>query len=232
MREVLRGAHHPSAYVRAGRGSGAARGGIGSGTRLRVSAAMRDERRERGAARARFRKKHACSPAAVQTSLQAPRRPCSLVLSQIIYGPPGTGKTSTLVEAAVQVGLPPVGSQLAALVRGLGRRTARLTHVTGPRTLPTLLLPSALPAASSAHPPPLSPSQLLRFSPSNQRFHHALTIRPCPSTSPHSQLLRSNPSARLLMVAPSNSAADQLMQRLIAAGHPNSELFRVCAFTR
>ncbi|KAG2433768.1 hypothetical protein HXX76_008129 [Chlamydomonas incerta] len=46
------------------------------------------------------------------------------------------------------------------------------------------------------------------------------------------QLLHAAPAAVLLAVAPSNSAADQLMQRLLAAGRPRSEMMRVCAYTR
>ncbi|KAG2483250.1 hypothetical protein HYH03_017848 [Edaphochlamys debaryana] len=46
------------------------------------------------------------------------------------------------------------------------------------------------------------------------------------------QLLRADPSSCLLLVAPSNSAADQLMERLLGAGRPLSELLRVCAYTR
>jgi hypothetical protein len=62
--------------------------------------------------------------------------------------------------------------------------------------------------------------------------HLALTIHPCPFTCPRSQLLRTDTRARLLLVAPSNSAADQLFERLLDAGRPHSELFRVVAFTR
>lgn len=46
------------------------------------------------------------------------------------------------------------------------------------------------------------------------------------------QVLRYHPTSRLLLVAPSNLAADLLAQRLIKAGRPKSELLRVCAFSR
>lgn len=46
------------------------------------------------------------------------------------------------------------------------------------------------------------------------------------------QVLKLQPSARLLLVAPSNLAADLLAQRLLQAGRPKSEMMRVCAFSR
>ncbi|PNH11314.1 putative helicase [Tetrabaena socialis] len=46
------------------------------------------------------------------------------------------------------------------------------------------------------------------------------------------QVLRVLPASSLLLVAPSNSAADQLFQRLRDAGHPLSEMLRICAYTR
>lgn len=46
------------------------------------------------------------------------------------------------------------------------------------------------------------------------------------------QVLRHDPTSRLLLVAPSNLAADLLAQRLMRAGRPRSELLRVCAFSR
>jgi hypothetical protein len=44
--------------------------------------------------------------------------------------------------------------------------------------------------------------------------------------------LRLLPSSRLLLVAPSNLAADLLAQRLLNSGRPKSEVLRVCAFNR
>ncbi|KXZ53358.1 hypothetical protein GPECTOR_7g1254 [Gonium pectorale] len=46
------------------------------------------------------------------------------------------------------------------------------------------------------------------------------------------QLLRASTAHSLLLVAPSNSAADQLFSRLVVAGRPLSEMLRVCAYTR
>ncbi|KXZ53363.1 hypothetical protein GPECTOR_7g1259 [Gonium pectorale] len=46
------------------------------------------------------------------------------------------------------------------------------------------------------------------------------------------QLLRASTAHSLLLVAPSNSAADQLFSRLVVAGRPLSEMMRVCAYTR
>uniref|UniRef100_A0A383WFR0 RNA helicase n=1 Tax=Tetradesmus obliquus TaxID=3088 RepID=A0A383WFR0_TETOB len=46
------------------------------------------------------------------------------------------------------------------------------------------------------------------------------------------QVLKLLPSSRLLLVAPSNLAADLLAQRLLAAGRPKSEMLRICAFAR
>eukprot|EP00878_Enallax_costatus_P003269 GHUV01003472.1.p1 GENE.GHUV01003472.1~~GHUV01003472.1.p1 ORF type:complete len:563 (+),score=190.19 GHUV01003472.1:2226-3914(+) len=46
------------------------------------------------------------------------------------------------------------------------------------------------------------------------------------------QVLRKVEGSRLLLVAPSNLAADLLAQRLIKAGRPKSEILRVCAFSR
>jgi hypothetical protein len=46
------------------------------------------------------------------------------------------------------------------------------------------------------------------------------------------QVLRLLPESRLLLVAPSNLAADLLAQRLLGSGRPKSELLRVCAFAR
>jgi hypothetical protein len=45
-------------------------------------------------------------------------------------------------------------------------------------------------------------------------------------------VLRLLPESRLLLVAPTNLAADLLAQRLLASGRPKSELVRVCAFAR
>jgi len=46
------------------------------------------------------------------------------------------------------------------------------------------------------------------------------------------QLLALQPSSRLLLVAPSNLAADLLALRLLQSGRPASEMLRVCAFSR
>ncbi|PNH10015.1 putative helicase [Tetrabaena socialis] len=46
------------------------------------------------------------------------------------------------------------------------------------------------------------------------------------------QVLKVLPASSLLLVAPSNSAADQLFQRLRDAGHPLSEMLRICAYAR
>lgn len=43
---------------------------------------------------------------------------------------------------------------------------------------------------------------------------------------------RELPAARLLLVAPSNLAADLLAERLLKAGCPKSCLLRVCSFSR
>ena len=40
---------------------------------------------------------------------------------------------------------------------------------------------------------------------------------------------RTDPGARLLLVAPSNTAADMLAERLLSTGVPKSQLLRVCA---
>lgn len=45
-------------------------------------------------------------------------------------------------------------------------------------------------------------------------------------------MLRLLPESRLLLVAPSNLAADLLAQRLLGSGRPKSEMLRVCAFSR
>jgi hypothetical protein len=46
------------------------------------------------------------------------------------------------------------------------------------------------------------------------------------------QVLKLLPSSRVLLVAPSNLAADLLAQRLLSSGRPKSEMMRVCAFAR
>jgi helicase MOV-10 len=46
------------------------------------------------------------------------------------------------------------------------------------------------------------------------------------------QLVRRDPSAKVLACAPSNAAADLLVQRLAAAGLNNAELFRLNAYSR
>lgn len=46
------------------------------------------------------------------------------------------------------------------------------------------------------------------------------------------QLLALQPSSCLLLVAPSNLAADLLALRLLQSGRPASEMLRVCAFSR
>ncbi|WIA14327.1 hypothetical protein OEZ85_002857 [Tetradesmus obliquus] len=46
------------------------------------------------------------------------------------------------------------------------------------------------------------------------------------------QVLKLLPRSRLLLVAPSNLAADLLAQRLLASGRPKSEMLRICAFAR
>jgi hypothetical protein len=43
------------------------------------------------------------------------------------------------------------------------------------------------------------------------------------------QVLKLHPSSRLLLIAPSNNAADLLAERLLAAGRPKSEMARVQA---
>jgi hypothetical protein len=45
-------------------------------------------------------------------------------------------------------------------------------------------------------------------------------------------VLKLLPSSRLLLVAPSNLAADLLAQRLLKSGCPKSEMLRICAFSR
>lgn len=45
-------------------------------------------------------------------------------------------------------------------------------------------------------------------------------------------MLRLLPESRLLLVAPSNLAADLLAQRLLGSGRPKSQMLRVCAFSR
>lgn len=46
------------------------------------------------------------------------------------------------------------------------------------------------------------------------------------------QVLKLLPDSRLLLVAPSNLAADLLAERLLGSGCPPSEMLRVCAFSR
>lgn len=46
------------------------------------------------------------------------------------------------------------------------------------------------------------------------------------------QVLRLRPESRVLLVAPSNLAADLLAQRLLGSGRPKSDMLRVCAFSR
>lgn len=46
------------------------------------------------------------------------------------------------------------------------------------------------------------------------------------------QVLALQHSSRVLLVAPSNLAADLLALRLLEAGRPQSEMLRVCAFSR
>jgi hypothetical protein len=110
----------------------------------------------------------------------------------IIYGPPGTGKTSTLIEAAVQVGACSwCAAQLECVLKCCrGRQCCTL-----------LMMSDQAGSAHQAPPPPSGPPQVLRL----------------------------QPSSRVLLMAPSNNAADLLAQRLLAAGRPRSEMARVHA---
>ncbi|KAG2499969.1 hypothetical protein HYH03_002254 [Edaphochlamys debaryana] len=123
-----------------------------------------------------------------------------------------------------------------------------------PRALPQDLPPPPAAQDSFADPgpgagqrivwspgPSLNPHQRLAVREAVRGAHHPLPyiIFGPPGTGKTStlvevavQLLKADPSAALLLVAPSNSAADQLMERLLRAGRPRSELLRVCAYTR
>ena len=46
------------------------------------------------------------------------------------------------------------------------------------------------------------------------------------------QVLRATPSSRVLICAPSNSAADLLALRVLAGGRPSSEMLRINAYQR
>lgn len=64
-------------------------------------------------------------------------------------------------------------------------------------------------------------------------MYRPLTLAACCTTpSPPPQVLRVHASSRLLLVAPSNSAADLLALRVLDAGRPSSELLRVHAYQR
>ena len=45
-------------------------------------------------------------------------------------------------------------------------------------------------------------------------------------------MLKSNPNAKIILSAPTNSAADLLAERLLDAGRPPSELLRIHAYSR
>jgi hypothetical protein len=62
--------------------------------------------------------------------------------------------------------------------------------------------------------------------------HHGATTTHKPQVLALMPRVRTDLGARLLLVAPSNTAADMLAERLLGTGMPKSQLLRVCAYAR
>jgi hypothetical protein len=120
-----------------------------------------------------------------------------------IYGPPGTGKTMTLIEAAVQLLRQEQGAAGAGGTAGAGAGAG----TGGKASLKAFMGAGAAPKVRVVPPPGgAAPAT----APGKKLSSHPLGGKPSSSTP--------SSSVRVLLCAPSNSAADQLAQRLLGPG--------------